>query len=412
MKLRTAFLFISLVFGFSLLYLFADRDALPDYLAKAYRHAGVFFVTSITVDDVRLAYSKAKIPINPKKLKVLVVPGHEPDKGGTQFNNYFERDIVVDIANELARLLSSHGYYDVIISRDKTAWNPILEDYFNDNWHDIIEWRESHTEKMVRLINDGRLKSVQAMDRPDAPQDVALRLYGLNKWLNENEVKLALHLHINDYGGRHGSGPGLHSGISVYIPENQYSNSEASKTVGEYIFRRLSSFMPISTLPLEAEGVVEDQELIALGSFNTVDAVSVLIEYGYIYEPVWADEKLRPLAVKETAFLTYLGLKDFLGEKLSSKLPFESALFPYEWKRDIRTVGTKGEDVFLLQRALQLKGYYPPVGESLQNCPVTGYFGDCTKIALTNFQNSNNLEAVGAFGPSTRDLFNEMFKKF
>ena len=50
-------------------------------------------------------------------------------------------------------------------------------------------------------------------------------------------------------------------------------------------------FHPVNGMHFPGEGVVEDQELIAIGSFNTLNPIGLLIEYGYIYESQFYNKK-------------------------------------------------------------------------------------------------------------------------
>src|SRR5437868_3753787 len=92
--------------------------------ASQFQVAAVFFVQSITVEKMRGDYlamntvgdpltSTPTSPAAPSKVKILIVPGHEPDFGGTAFGSIYERDIAVDIAEDLARLLGQNPRYEV-----------------------------------------------------------------------------------------------------------------------------------------------------------------------------------------------------------------------------------------------------------------------------------------------------------
>ena len=83
------------------------------------------------------------------------------------------------------------------------------------------------------------------------------------------------------------------------------------KAIAEKIEGRLAQTITKSTLPKENAGLVEDQELVAIGRHNTVDAVSLLIEYGYIYEPWILNPIMRDIQIKELARQTVLGIEDF-----------------------------------------------------------------------------------------------------
>jgi len=64
--------------------------------------------------------------------------------------------------------------------------------------------------------------------------------------------------------------------------------------------------------------LIEDQQLIALGRYNTSDTASLLIEYGYIYESKLADETGREQFFSAFADKIYLGLEDFFKSSPST----------------------------------------------------------------------------------------------
>jgi hypothetical protein len=69
----------------------------------------------------------------------------------------------------------------------------------------------------------------------------------------------------------------------------------------------------------EMVGIVPDQELIAIGRFNVADTANVLIEYGYIYEPQYQNNKKRMQVIDEYALRTYQGLENFFNATSSKK---------------------------------------------------------------------------------------------
>jgi len=300
----------TLLIVLSVILVFYFSFNLPRVVSTIDNVAGVFFVQSITVTDLQNTYKKASK--RKDKVKVLLVAGHEPNYGGAEFRGIKERDVVVDIAEEIQKLLDEESEYKVVITRDKEKWNPEIEQFFKDEWDEIIPWKESYQREMIRLFNNGKVKQVtDGVPHNDAPPDVARRLYGINKWVNENGFDIVIHIHINDNPRKKKSLPGVYSGYAIYIPEGQYSNAEATKAIAEKIEARLAQTTTKSTLPKENTGLVEDQELVAIGRHNTVDAVSLLIEYGYIYEPWILDPVLREASIKEMAQQTVLGIKDF-----------------------------------------------------------------------------------------------------
>ncbi len=274
--------------------------------------AAVFFYESITVAQLHDKYNA--VPSSQSKVRIFLVPGHEPDFGGTEFGNLKERDIVVDLAKYLEGFLKNNSHYEVVISRDKNSWNADLQKYFDDHWNDIKIFFSQNKNEMIRPINNGTVKKISnGVKHNSAPQNVALRLYGINKWANENKIDIVIHIHFNDYPRKNSLVSGRYSGFAIYIPEKQYSNSKTTNAVAYAVFKRLSKYNTVSNLPKEDSGLVEEQELIAIGSHNTLDAPSMLIEYGYIYESQFNDPNVREYKIKDLAFQTYLGIEDFFG---------------------------------------------------------------------------------------------------
>lgn len=346
---------------------------------------------------------------NSKKLSILIVPGHEPLGGGTAYKNIWERDVVVDIAEALAARLQTNPQFNIMIARTKTAWHPTLDAYFNANWEAIRTWRDNNKLQTAERVAAGIHAPVEpAIHHNPAPEDISIRLNGTNKWADENDVDMVLHLHINDYPRARTSEPGKYSGFSIYIPHTNYGNSNASRAVAQKVFDRLARYYPVSDLPGESMGIIEDAELIAIGRDNSQSAASVLIEYGYIYEPQFVQANLQSTTVKDVAEQTFLGIQDFFNAGAADV--YASTLLPYNWNRGVGS-GTNGSlDVLALQTALIEEGLYPPPGESMNDCPRSGKFGGCTEEALKLFQEKYGIDGDGTHvGPATRVELNARY---
>ncbi len=373
--------------------------------------AAVFFTQSIVVPDLQKKWSLATT--TGQKIKILIVPGHEPNFGGAEFKDLKERDMVVDLGRELAEYLKSNPRYEVLATRNKETWNPVLQKYFDEEQEDIKAFIFSKKAEMARLVDEGKImRVINKVEHNDAPKDVAVRLYGINKWANEQKVDIILHLHFNDSFPRRPSQAGKHSGVSIYVPEKQYSNAQATAEIVPKIFNRLTRFFAVSNLPQESEGVIEGQDLIATGSNNTVDGVSMLIEYGYIYEPQFANLIIRKAILKELALQTYLGLGDFFGETSSIAEPYDTTLLPYVWDAALVKSTTANKGTLALQAALTHQGFYPPKNMIKNNCPLSGVFGSCTRAALAAFQDAWSITDSGTIvGTQTRAKLNELYGK-
>lgn len=283
------------------------HDEVTDFLAAT------FFIPSITTEELRSAYNGTLFSHD--KLKILIIPGHEPTSGGTEYGGVKERDVVVSIAEKLRDKLEQDGHYDVYVSRDIKAWNDPFRTYFTKERQAIINWRKMHELTMNNLVDAGFVSVNQAYVHGTAVLDDAVRMYGVQRWANENNIDVLLHLHINDY-PRKGKEK-KYTGLAIYVPEEQYSNSSASSQLEWAIFSELNKVIATSTLKEEKSGVIPDQELIAIGRFNTADTANILIEYGYIYEPQYQNKMKRLKAVDEYALRTYLGLESFFNATTS-----------------------------------------------------------------------------------------------
>lgn len=365
-----------------------------------------FFVVKFNLRPAPARILQEKTPAQSptqRKIRILVVPGHEPDYGGAEFGNIKERDLVVELGQDLERFLKTDNDYQVFITRDTQAWSPIFADYFKNNWNDIVAWKKAARKEMSRLISAGTTTiPVPAVSHNNIPADVAIRLYGINKWANENNIDLVIHVHINDYWGYPANVPGKYSGFVIYLPAQQYSNSTTTNAVAEAVFNRLAKYNPVSNLRQESAGLVSDSELIAVGANNTSDAANMLIEYDYIYEPQFVNPKIRGLALKDLAYQTYLGLQDFFGGSNggdSANLYNPSLL--YAWNNPATDKNSDPSDIYALQTALILDGDF---------CPHSGIFGACTRAALAAFQNKHGIgDKNGIMNEKTFGLLNNIY---
>jgi hypothetical protein len=122
-----------------------------------------------------------------KKVRILVVPGHEPDFGGAEYQGVYEREITAEIGAQLATYLSRNPRFEVVTARSATGWNPILADYFSSDWKEIQKFVADQKKLMAKMIKKGTVETRsedEQVDHAAAPDDVALRLYGIGKWAN------------------------------------------------------------------------------------------------------------------------------------------------------------------------------------------------------------------------------------
>jgi len=371
--------------------------------------AGVFFSESATPEALKAKYASAAS--GGPKMRILIVPGHDNNSWGTEFNGVREADMTALVGEELTRLLSADPMYQPILVRARSGYAPGFEDYLEKEKDNIDAFIIGKKETMLDLIKAGSVRTNVGVSHNFAPSEIAKKLYAINKWANEYQVDIVLHLHFNDYSGRRNERPGRYNGFSLYVPDPQFSNARASRSVAESLFEQFSRFYAESNLPVEDSGIVEDQGLIAIGAYNTVDPASVLIEYGYIYEQKFLDADVREAVLKELAFQTYQGLNRFFGKYGEVFQKYPTALLPHTWAEPLAQ-GMKGHpSVLSLQAALLFESLYPPEGESKRDCPLTGSFGPCTARAIKNFQEKYGLPASGMVGELTLQKLNEKYSR-
>lgn len=403
--------FSSAVLIFAALFLIGGYDKkIASVLVNNQMLASVFFTQSTTAPILRAEFDN--VPITKKKLNILIVPGHEPDFGGTEYRNIKERDLNAELGLDLAQYLVEDGHYNVVMTRGSDGWNPFLANYFTTNANEIRTFEQSQKAEMAQLVSEGRIITKgDNVPHNDAPDDVAMRLYGINKWANDNKVDIAIHIHFNDSSPRRTGVPGEYNGFTIYTPDHQYSNSQATAEIAKNVFKRLSRMFSTSNLPVEDQGIIEDQDLIAVGTNNTADAASMLIEYGYIYEPQLQVPEVRTTVLKEMAFQTYLGLADFFGETPIVVGQYQSTLLPYNTSTIVKKTKFPNVGALKFQAALTDKGFYPPSEYSKNDCPMTGFFGTCTALALGTFQRNYGIAGEkGIVGPQTRARLQALFQ--
>ncbi len=167
-----------------------------------------------------------------QKVNILIVPGHDEEYWGTEFNDIHEADITVAIAQFLYNDLKKDPRLNVTITRTQMGYADTFKNYFETHRQDIVEFIASSTAAFKQQISAGTKSQNEIVPHATAKPEVAIRLYGINKWANENNIDITLHLHVNDQGGRRWGVAGEYTGIAIYIPQNQFSNAGASAVVG------------------------------------------------------------------------------------------------------------------------------------------------------------------------------------
>lgn len=343
-------------------------------------------------------------------LRILIVPGHDDETaGGARFGEFKEADINLQLAKHLAAFFKNDRHFTVFLTRDDAGYLPEFTDYFTNRRQEIISFREEAKAKTQTLTAQGifTLKTVVAHNR--ASEEDALKLYGINKWITDHDIDLAIHIHFNDYPDRPWNKSSDYSGVSIYIPERQLPNHTMSLKLAQSIFKELTRYIHPSTNPVEKDGIIEDQELIAIGPYGSLPTPSLLIEYGYLPEsPITASARIRQPILKELAYQTYRGIKLYVSPDADLFLA-SSSFLPRRWDTTPAFGAKENPEVLALQIALSHENLYPAAGFSPHDCLLTGNFGPCTKTAVKAFQKKYLLPQTGAVGRMTLAKLNEIY---
>lgn len=273
-----------------------------------------------TVPEKSLASALPPAPLlQAKTFKVLIVPGHDPHDGGAKYKDIYERDLVAIIAEKIAKKLGGEKGYNVIVTRTQTSWNPIFTDYFDAHEKDILVFKNTSQAQDRAALSLGKKKYVpdQAF-HANVTKEMAIKLYGINKWADENGIDLILNLHFNDSERKNMNSPGSYSGYTIFIPEKQLKNSLSSRLVAQNIYSELSKFFKPEVIGSQKDSILEDQSLIALGASDTLTMPSVLIEYGYIYEKNLRKETERADTLDKMATQTVAGIMQYVKKQQSN----------------------------------------------------------------------------------------------
>jgi len=261
-------------------------------------------------------YAKVAQSIPEKKIKILLVPGHDDEVWGAQYGNIKEADMNLRLALELQKILKRDKRLEVYITRTTGEYTETFSEYLA-NKEEINTFKENVKKQTAEKFESGDIVKKDGVPHVAASQDTAIKIYGINKWANENKIDAVIHIHFNDYPRKDKWVIGKYKGFVVYVPEAQLLNSKESIRLGEKIFTQLKNKYSVSNFTEEKGGIVPDQKLIALGANGSLDknVRSVLLEYGYIYEKKFRNTKTRRQAYVDMATLIAIGINGYFFSK-------------------------------------------------------------------------------------------------
>jgi len=241
-----------------------------------------------------------------KKIKVLIVPGHEPGFGGAWYRGLKEEDLTLSLAKKIQGILINNPQLDVVMLRDDNGWNYDISNYITTNKIQIEDWVNKHKNitQNTHIYNKQKLLHIP------------LTLYGTNKWADENNIDIILNIHFNSNPKIIGQAR-YYKGFTIYTTGNKSSNSTSSKIFAADMMYELLKIENKSNAPKEDTGVVVDQDLIAVGSNNTLSVPSIIVEYAYIYENFMQATSTRNSFFEKAALSTATAIENYIANKLN-----------------------------------------------------------------------------------------------
>ena len=140
-----------------------------------------------------------------------------------------EATMTLALATQIYNILKKDKRFEVHITRDGTpplSYTKEFADYFTNYWSDIIAFEKNAKKLMQNDITNGSF-----VVEPNAPHhkvnsDVALRLYGFNKWADDNNIDAMIHIHFNDYPRPNKWTIGQYKGFAIYLPNGSFGMRE------------------------------------------------------------------------------------------------------------------------------------------------------------------------------------------
>lgn len=258
--------------------------------------------------------NRAKSRDAQRLVNILIVPGHDDEHWGTSYGKLREVELNRALAQDLYGYLVREDGINVVLASDGSGYNEIFDAYFEREREMIQKFITDTKSNFRQKIEANQLAVDEENFHNVAPENAIYRLYGINRWVNDSDFDMVIHVHFNDHARKVASKPGMYTGFSIYAPGPEFDNHELSRRLADSIFAELKKIRPVSDLPAEGGGVIEDHELIALGANASLEAGSVLVEYGYIYEGIFTNPTLREVSLDNMAYATYAGIKKMLGE--------------------------------------------------------------------------------------------------
>jgi N-acetylmuramoyl-L-alanine amidase len=217
----------------------------------------IILYLTIFFAGTQFSYAAPKTPAPlAKQIKILIVPGHDDETWGAQYGNIKESDMNLNLSTRIYNSLKKDKRFDVHITRNTKGYTKEFADYFKNNADTISLFKENAKIKTQEKVKNGSFIEKENPPHNNASEDTAIKLYGINKWANENKIDAVIHVHFNDYPRANKWKSGIHKGFVIYMPEEQMVNSKESVNLAKKIFAQLHKKYTTSTYEEEKGGLI------------------------------------------------------------------------------------------------------------------------------------------------------------
>lgn len=289
---------------------------LPQILFVAIIFGTVFYSKSLHAPDTQKQIStqtQTQTQAVAQKIKIFIIAGHDNSTWGAKFMRVKEVELNRILADDLYDFLKADPLFEPSINQKDGEYIPELAKYLKDNDAKITAYRKERAETFKKETKLIVVNEDEVIHNP-VSVDVANKLYGTSMWAEEKGFDAIINIHFNDYPGRPKNKAGKYFGFVMYAPSPNLKNGKKSIPLARAIYDELAKHHPKSNLPVEKAGLIESNELIALGTRNSLSVPSVLIEYAFIAEPRLQGVG-RKTVIKDMAHQTYVGIKGFYEKK-------------------------------------------------------------------------------------------------
>ena len=119
-----------------------------------------------------------------KLVNILIVPGHDDEYWGAEFGGLKEVELNRSVAQKLYSYLLHEEGINPVLASSENGYNSIFERYFKGEENKIKKFIIDSKKDFAKKVDEEEFNNVEKNFHNTAPDDVVYRLYGINRWVN------------------------------------------------------------------------------------------------------------------------------------------------------------------------------------------------------------------------------------